>query len=136
MTELVTVIRTKLRCHILLAERGPCRAPRGGGRDREFLYSNCGRDNRSRQTVVSLCNSNSSQKVCRTQLYFQSQKCWTGLEYQRPRGSNVNILWRRGEERRGEKPVKRLNNNTLVSPESASCSLPTPAQSYSNLLKC
>ena len=62
-------------------------------------------------------------------------KCWTGLKYQRPGGSNVNILYG-GEERRGEKPVKRLNNNTLVSPKSASCSLSTLARGYSNLLKC
>ena len=53
VTELVTVIRTKLRCHILLCEGGQCSVPRGGrGPAREFLYSNCGRDNRSRQTVV------------------------------------------------------------------------------------
>ena len=68
VTELVTVIRTKLRCHILLARGGPVHPGEGG---EEFLYSNCGHDNRSRQTVVSLCNSNSSQKVCRTELDSQ-----------------------------------------------------------------
>ena len=80
VTELVTVIRTKLRCHILLARGGALcsvQYTQGRGGRGEFLYSNCGHDNRSRQAVVSLCHYNSSQRFCRTQLYSQPQS--TGL---------------------------------------------------------
>ena len=62
--------------------RGLCSIPRGGGRGgaTEFLYSNCGCDNRSRQTVVSLCHSNSSPMFCAELSYIHSQVLdWTSI---------------------------------------------------------
>ena len=82
VTELVTVIRTKLWCHILLAWGGSVVYPGegGGGGATEFLYSNCGCDNRSRQTVVSLCHSNSSPMFCAELSYIHSQVLdWTSI---------------------------------------------------------
>ena len=82
--------------------RGLCSIPRGGGRGgaTEFLYSNCGCDNRSRQTVVSLCNSNSSQMFCAELSFIHSQPS-TG---QNSTSSNVNIFY--GGEERGETSKK------------------------------
>ena len=99
VTELVTVIRTKLRCHILLARGGPVHPGEGG---EEFLYSNCGHDNRSRQTVVSLCNSNSSKKFCAELSYIHSQPS----AGQNSTSSNVNILYGEEERRETSKKIK------------------------------
>ena len=101
MTELVTVIRTKLRCHILLARGGRVGYPGEGGEIGSFyrviVAVIIGVDRLLYLFVIIIPLKSSAE----LSYYIHSPKCWTGLEYQRPGGSNVNILYG-GEERRGE----------------------------------